>query len=308
MPERRMIRWLAAALILALALIPVCAPGEAAEEGEKELLRLHQVEIGGGDAYILTVGDLVILVDCGSDSTEPIGSGIWNKPFFEYMEALKIDHVDVHFVTHWHNDHCYNVNIIAEMYGKDDLIVYGVSPEIWPELDPLARGTYKQLKDGDQLTIGPLEVLCVSPPYREDLHGHTNRESLNFIVTYGNNTFMFTGDYMDWTLYKRWKDVLERKVDVLSFPHHGLANPLSVTKEVYKLVDPRVILVPGGERGVIKSFAMREAHVGYDAIYLCNKDGNLLVTSDGENLWVAQDVVPGELPLGEAVPPRKTGE
>ena len=295
-------------LAILLTLILILPFGEAVAGEEKELLRLHQVNIGGGDAYILTVGGLVILVDCGSDSTEPIGSGIWNKPLFEYLEALGTDHEDYHFVTHWHNDHCYNVNILAEMYGTDDLVVYGVSPEIWPELDPLAKGTYRQLRDGDHLNIGPLDILCISPPYREDLHGHTNRESMNFIVTYGAHTFMFTGDFMDWTLYKRWKDVLKNKVDVLSFPHHGLSNPISATKEVYRLVDPRVVLIPGGERGTVKSFALNEAHVGEDAMYLCNHDGNLLVTSDGTNLWVAHDVVPGELPMGDPVPPRAAEE
>ena len=50
-------------LAILLTLILILPFGEAVAGEEKELLRLHQVNIGGGDAYILTVGDLVILVD-----------------------------------------------------------------------------------------------------------------------------------------------------------------------------------------------------------------------------------------------------
>ncbi len=270
---------------------------------DAELLRLHQINIGTADAYLLTVGNLVILVDCGTSPHDPLSPDMVNAPLFEYLEASGIDHVDVHFVTHWHKDHAYNVDTLSELYGTENTVVYGPSPELDKDLAPLPAGVYRQLKDGDQLSVGPLEILCISPPYKKDLRGRINRESLNFIITFQKHRFLFTGDYMDWTLYRRWQDILA-DIDVLSFPHHGIGNPFAVTKNVYRLVNPRVVLNPGADRGIIRQFAIHTAGVGQDAIYLCTRDGNLLVTSDGENLWVATDVQPGEFPLGEPVPPR----
>ena len=107
-------------LILILVLAACSLPGSGAAgsvpDPDRELLRLHQINIGSADAYLLTVGDIVILVDCGTNITVPISDNANNPPLFSYLEASGIDHVDVHFVTHWHNDHCYNVDRLSALY------------------------------------------------------------------------------------------------------------------------------------------------------------------------------------------------
>ena len=293
-------------LILSLVLCCLSTSGmaESGPDPERELLHLHQINIGSADAYLLTVGDIVILVDCGTNITVPISSNANNPPLFNYLAASGIDHVDVHFVTHWHNDHCYNVDRLSELYGTEDTIVYGPSANILKDLSPLPVGTYRQLKDGDRLTVGPLDILCVSPPYKEILSGDNNSQSLNFIVTYYDIRIMFTGDYMDWSLVRRWGDTLA-DVDILSFRHHGINNPIAVTEQVYKLVNPHLILVPGGERGIVRNFALNKAYAQTDPVIYCTRDGNILVSTDGTGIWTATQVEPGTFPLGEPLPPRK---
>ena len=99
-----------------------------------------------------------------------------------------------------------------------------------------------------------------------------------------------------------WGDMLA-DVDILSFPHHGIDNPLSVTKEVYKIVNPHLILVPGGERGVVRKFALHQAYAQTNPVILCSRDGNILVSTDGTDIWYAVQVEPGTFPLGEKLPP-----
>ena len=270
----------------------------------KELLRLHQINIGCADAYLLTLGDTVILVDCGTDSTVPIARGVTNYPLFEYLEASGIDHVDYHFVTHWHNDHDYNVNSIGRLYGTGDTIVYGSSANLYWELDPLYTGTYKQLVDDDRLTVGDLDIHCISPEWFDRIPGDRNRDSLNFIVTYGDVRIMFTGDYIQDSLRKRWPEEI-RDIDVFSFPHHGIRLH-EQSAAVYKIIDPRLILIPGNERGTVRSYAIHDAGALHceEAVYLCARDGNILVSTDGKNIWYATEVEPGTLPLGEQLPPR----
>ena len=290
-------------LTLAVCCLFSCGFAEDTPDPERELLRLHQIDIGSADAYLMTIGDIVILVDCGTNSTVPISDHANNPPLFNYLAASGIDHVDVHFVTHWHNDHCYNVDRLSELYGTDSTVVYGASRDLLKTLAPLPAGTYQQLKDGDHLTIGPLDVLCVSPPFLERLTGESNSQSLNFIVTYDHIRIYFAGDFMDWSLVRRWGDTLA-DVDILSFPHHGLGNPYAVTERVYKLVNPHLVLVPGGERGTVRRFALHEAYAQTDPVILCTKDGNILVSTDGTDIWYATHVEPGTFPLGEKLPPR----
>ena len=302
----KLISWILV-LVLAAAVLPASAeqsPESAVPSPApgSELLRLHQIDIGCGDAYLLTVGDYTVLVDCGTDSTLPIAQHVHNYPLFDYLEAVGIDHVDLYFVTHWHNDHCYNVDTLMELYGREDTVVYGSTPELYAELAPLPTGIYRHLIDGDHFTAGPLDILCVGPVFRDNLVGTFNHDSLNFIVTWGNHRFLFTGDFVERTVCKNWPEETA-DIDVLSFPHHGL-EPMTMTKECFRHMDPRLVLIPGRQAGPVRSFAFHTAYAGKDAVYLSMKDGNLLVTSDGTNLWYAANVVPGELPLGELLPPR----
>ncbi len=273
---------------------------EAEEEKErKPLLRVHQIDIGCGDAYLLTVEDTVILVDCGTNTTDPIRERHTNAPLFDYLEASGIDHMDAHFVTHWHNDHCYNVDTLSRLYGTEDTVVYGPSEKIYAEFRNLPNGVYRQLKNGDRLTVGPLEILCVGPA-RSRITGEKNIDSLNFIVYYGEHTFMFTGDWVDRTVRTRWEQEIT-DIDVFSFPHHAL-KPIAINKETYAVINPRVVMIPSNERGNAREFALYTARVKRDAVYLSGKEGNALVTSDGVDLWTATWVTPGTLSLGDKVP------
>lgn len=288
---------------------PTSPPPQAEEEtgGETEshdeLLRIHQINIGFGDAYLLTVGDLVVLVDCGTNTTQSIKTvQHYNYPLFEYLEATGIDHVDVHFITHWHNDHCYNVNMIGERWGTEDTVVYGPTTEVFRDFAPLSAGTYRQLQNGDRLTIGPLEVLCVGPQPRKVIPGNRNIDSLNFIVTYGDVTVFFTGDYVRSNILQEWREELT-DIDIISFPHHTSEiqeNPA----RAYKVMNPRLVLITSNELGIVRQFALHTAHAPQEAVYLSYRHGHVLVTTDGENIWYATDVKPGETPLGQPLPPR----
>ena len=288
-----------AGLLPLLAALFCLAAGTALAETEP--LYLHQIAIGHADAYLLTVGDTVVVVDAGLDTDSNVNT---NDRLFGYFEALGIDHVDAHFVTHWHNDHAYNVTAINEIAGTADTVVYGTSaalPETW---QPLAHGRYQQLRDGDRVRVGPLEVLCIGP---EDsgLDGFNNRHSLNFIVYYGEHKFLFTGDWVDGSVRRRWEAEI-KDIDVLSFPHHGL-TPICMTSPVIRVMSPRVVLIPGPLKNEnnVKHFMLTESSVRFYPRFYSNNDGNILVISDGVTLRTAYGVKPGELPEGKPVKERR---
>ena len=74
-------------LVLASGCLGTSGTAESVPDPERELLRLHQINIGSADAYLLTVGDLVILVDCGTNITVPISDNAGNPLLFGYLEA-----------------------------------------------------------------------------------------------------------------------------------------------------------------------------------------------------------------------------
>lgn len=106
---------LLAALLLLTLLLPFVAAEEKTEaEQTLPMLELHQVNLGCADGYLIRFGNTTVLID---------GGEAWpNKPerlFPQYLEAVGVTHVDVYIVTHWHLDHCMNVNYILERWGVD---------------------------------------------------------------------------------------------------------------------------------------------------------------------------------------------
>lgn len=173
---------LLAALLLLTLLLPFAAAEEKTEaEQALPMLELHQVNLGCADGYLIRFGNTTVLID---------GGEAWpNKPerlFPQYLEAVGVTHVDVYIVTHWHLDHCMNVNYILERWGGGSTVVYGASAEVNPDYAPLANGAvYQQMKDGDELTIGGwLTVNCVGPETVKN-NGNQNMDSLNFVLIPG---------------------------------------------------------------------------------------------------------------------------
>lgn len=255
---------------------------------------------------MLTIGDLILLIDCGTNTETPIEQKRRNPFLIDYLDACGVDHIDYWIVTHWHNDHCYNVSQLLELYGSDDTVVYGVTPKYYSKLAPQPKGTYRQMKDGDRLQAGPLDIRCVGPEYSDSISGLKNRESLNFVVTYGSVRCLFTGDWMDKTVRDRWGDLI-KDIDVLKFPHHAVP-PYAINRFVYRMMNPRVVLIPSRERGRLRTYTQNEAGLTGDIIMLNVVDGHDIVSTDGINLWTAVGVTAGEYPLGDLVPPRETAE
>lgn len=284
------------AAVLLICCLAVAGAGLC--EGETPVyLRVHQIANGHTDCYLLTCGETVVLVDCGLDTD----AGQRPDRLLAYLAAAGIDHVDAHIITHWHNDHALNVNLLGGLYGTDATVVYGVSRELPERFRPLARGTYRQMRDGDRFALGPLEVLCVGPELA-NVSGEYNQHSLNFLVTYGQVRFLFTGDWVDYTVRRRHQAELDR-IDVLSFPHHGL-SPMCIKPETMRVLSPRVILIPGAgsSEDHVKTFALKECSLKRYPRFYSNRDGNILLTCDGVNLWSAYQVEPGTFPRGKLVP------
>ncbi|MBR4711892.1 MAG: MBL fold metallo-hydrolase [Clostridia bacterium] len=288
-----------AAALLAAAAMMLAAFGAWAEEPERlPEMRLHQICIGCADAYLFKTGDTVMLVDCGQDSGCANESA--NEPLLSYLDKCGVDHVDAHIITHWHPDHAVNVDMLSERYGTDATVVYGPSPALPERFSPLPHGEYRQMKDGDRVTVGPFELLCVGPA-NADVDGEHNQHSLNVLVTYGAHRFLMTGDWVDPSVRTRWEDEI-RDVDVLSFPHHGL-TPMCISTRTMRTLSPRVILIPGNMSGetAVKVFVINECSVRFYPRFYSNNDGNIQVISDGVTMWTAYRVEGGALPAGKQV-------
>lgn len=260
----------ALALLVALSLLPGLAAAE-----EKPLLQVHQMAIGYADGYFIRCGDIEIMVDGGNPQPKTPTDDVVN-----YLRAVGAGALDAYIVTHWHLDHCMNLNVVLDEFGSENTVVYGTSEALHEDYDPLANGHYRQMKIEDVITIGPLTITCIGP---EKLvrNGNTNADSLNFVLQYGERRMLFTGDYAQSGMIIRRFPELCSDVDVLKFPHHG-GEPYEIGNQAAKLVSPEYVLVPGmfSNYRIYKFFDGKGVKIPRENV-LTELQGHIVLLTDG---------------------------
>ena len=110
-----------------------------------------------------------------------------------------------------------------------------------------------------------------------------NLSSLTLRVEFGNNSFLFMGDAEK----QNEKTITWPKTDVLKVGHHG--SDTSSSKEFLEQVNPKYAIIMVGEGNTYKlpkqPIIDRIEKQG-SKIYRTDKNGNIKIISDGNNLEI----------------------
>ena len=281
------------ALLLVLLMIPVAFAEETAP-----IMEVHQFNLGYADGYFIRCGDTEIMIDGGNPNPKAPTDDVVNT-----LRALGLKELDVYIATHWHLDHCMNMNNILAEFGTDATVTYGASSEPVDvienegrkyELGPLAAGTYQQMKVDDVIQMGPLTFTCIGPDEMAQ-NGRCNSDSLNFVIQYGTRRMLFTGDYAQSGEINNRHPELCKDVDVLKFPHHG-GKPYEIGNIACRNVSPEYVLVPSqlNNYQIYQFIRNNGVPVERDKV-LTNRAGHVvLVTDGGEYLTAFTDQNPAD--------------
>lgn len=269
------------ALLLCLLML---SPAVMAEETAAPILQVHQMMLGFADGYLIRCGDVDIMIDGGNPNP-----ALPTDDVVSYLRAAGVETLDAYIITHWHLDHCMNMNIILSEFGDENTVVYGPSAEppevvkngsVVVPMSPLASGTYCQMKMHDVLTIGGMTFTCIGPEKLQQ-NGGSNPDSLNFVLQYGERRFLFTGDFaQSGSINDEYKELCS-SVDVLKFPHHGM-EPYEIGKKATRVVSPTWVIVPGvaGKYSLWQWIANCGTGIVRENI-ITNADGHVVILTDG---------------------------
>jgi len=247
---------------------------------ESETIKISYIDVGQADSILIQQGSYSMLIDAGNKED--------SDTVKDYINSQGITQLDYVIGTHPHEDH---------IGGLDEIISsLDIGSIYMPEVKATTRAfedvvtavrnkgmTIRAPAAGDSFRLGKADCTILGPihPEADDL----NTYSIVLKVTFGDNSFLFTGDAQ----YSNERDMIDGgfnlSADVLKVGHHG--SNTSTSQEFLNKVKPKYAVISAGKDNPYgqpsDDVISRLKNSGTD-IFRTDVNGTVVCTSDGNNI------------------------
>ena len=221
------------------------------------IVSVHFIDVGNADAILIETEDGNMLIDTGDTDT--------NTALVRYLDSEGITELDWLVLTHPHADHIggaatvlnrydvkrvmlpdatnnsytYRNTISAMLYSDAEIYVVDHNENKVTGLEDVTAEVWSA---GHTFTLGELSFLIINPIAGD---GELNNISIGLHMTYGNTTFLFTGDMEGVAENKAMLEFgFALDCDVLKVGHHGSGT--STSKTFLQYTTPTYAFIPCG--------------------------------------------------------------
>ncbi len=249
-------------------------------------LKVTFIDVGQGDSILVEFpGQKKMLIDGGGFFSS--GFDIGERVLSPFLWKKGIKTIDYLVLTHPHPDHMNGLISVARNFRV---------LEFWESLSPAANKSYKELlrnlapstqkkrmfRNDSQHVDGIVIDILHPKESRLSFSSSENELSMVFRLSYGQTSFLFTGDIgqmAEQNILENWGPI---QSDILKSPHHGSLS--SSTDEFLSAVNPSVIVICVGENNRFNFpdpiILKRYSDKGVD-LYRTDTHGAIEISSDG---------------------------
>lgn len=251
------------------------------------LLEVHFIDAGQADAT------LFLFEDDGSPFSILYDAGDWTRTdVVDYLHNQELDGIDIMIASHPHADHIGQMAIIIDEFDVDEVWMSGEehsSATYESVIDAVlsSDAVYEEPRTGDEFVIGDTELTILNPDH---LTGDLHDSSLSIKLTYGQHSFVLTGD-AELSAEERMIDSgIDLQADVLHLGHHG--SRTSTSEAFLDAVSPSYAIISAGidnsyghpHEEVTDRILSRDIE-----IFATYEHGTIIMETDGEGLSISTD-------------------
>ncbi|MDU6038182.1 ComEC/Rec2 family competence protein [Clostridium butyricum] len=246
------------------------------------LMYVHYINVDQGDAILIQVNNKNLLIDSGPKSHK--------KQLVKFLNDLNISKLDYVIATHPHEDHIGNMNTVLNSYKVQSFYapkVYSYTKSFEQMIDSLKSNNLKinPIKRGcNTINLGFQTNVEVFSPIN-DTYDNENNYSPVIKISFGNNSFLFTGD-----AEKEIEDKLillndDLKADILKVSHHGSSS--STSDSFLNRVSPKYAIISVGKNNIYdhpNDTIISKLNTYKINILRTDIQNNITLISDGTNI------------------------
>ena len=250
-----------------------------AELPEDSTFEVHYLDVGQGDCSLVLCDGHAMLID-GGESSE-------SSKVYAYLKQHGVNHLDYMVATHAHSDHIGGLSG-ALNYATVDTAFCPVTDYDSKTFDSMIKYLDKQgvgitvPSAGDEFMLGSAHVQILGP---QKTYDDPNDISIVMMVTYGETSFLFTGD----AERTAEADILDAGYDlsstVLKVGHHG--SDTSTSYPFLREIMPEYAVIQVGKDNSYGHptedtlSRLRDAEV---KVYRNDLQGDIVCSSDGKTV------------------------
>ncbi len=249
------------------------------EKAWERPLLVHFLDVGHGDCA---------LIQCPNGANILIDGGNANNAYFinDYLWRAGVRKIDLLIATHPHSDHIGGLPKIIKNFPVETVLDSGKDhtsktyQNFLEAIKASPKTKYKHAQAGEKYTFGEVELTVFHPS--SPLPKKINNSSIICRLTYGSQSFLFTGDAEKGAENQVMSRGYPLKSDVLKVGHHG--SKTSTSPRFLSTVSPRTAVI--SKSGNLRQDILRKLATRGIKVYWTHRDGTIVFLSNGKEYQV----------------------